>query len=158
MEKLDIITIILTALFLGLGSFIFRGKPEEDVFKSLKLFPNWMKLLGFIIVLLSFVLPWTLGLLHDGKNLIGIQAGNIGLFVICFSRDKQEDEMTNQIRLKSFYRSVMGGFLYLFLMNAIEVIWGASFYDPGAWGIMFIILFFYLIHFSVTKSKIRSAE
>ncbi|WP_347838288.1 hypothetical protein [uncultured Draconibacterium sp.] len=151
--------LVLVVLSLGLVSWLFKEKNDEAVFKKLKLFPRWFKLVGIVVVICAITLPWIFkSLLVDGSNYIGVIYVNFGLFLICFSRDKVEDEMSNLIRLKSFYRSFGAGFVGFFFLTYIENSVSDDFSQLSADTLLAVILGFYLVSYYVTKSKIRSAE
>lgn len=160
MEIISILIIIAAILFVALFSWLFKEKKEKAVFKKLVLFPRWFKFLGLSIFVVSVIVPFhsSIDLLIDGKNYIGLNFANLGLFLLCFSKDKQEDEMSNLIRLKSFYRSVVIGFAYVFVITAVEFIQGERFDSIPAIQLVTFILLVYLVSYYITKSKIRSAE
>jgi ABC-type xylose transport system permease subunit len=122
------------------------------------LFPRWVKYAGVVVFFVSVIIPFYTNLLIEGKNYLGVTFANLGLFLICFSRDKLEDEMSNLIRLKSFYRSVALGFVYVFVFTAIDFILGNTFDLIPAVQLVTFILLVYLANYYITKSKIRSAK
>jgi drug/metabolite transporter superfamily protein YnfA len=107
MDIKSFLFLVVAILSVGLFAYLFKEKNEDAVFKQIRLFPRRFKFLGLFVILCSVILPWIFeGLLVDGSNYIGATYLNLGLSLICFSRDKTEDEMLNIIRLKSFYRSM----------------------------------------------------
>jgi predicted membrane channel-forming protein YqfA (hemolysin III family) len=150
-----IIVICVVLLFIALGIWILKDNPEKAVFKKLILFPQWFKYLGIVIFLVGAILPFELGLLYEGQNFLGLQIANMGLFLICFSKDKNEDEMINLIRLKSLYRSVIMGFLYSAIVFAIRVFSNNEGEHTPATQLVMFILLVYLFNFYITKSRIR---
>jgi len=151
--------LVLLVLSVGLVSWLFQGKNEETVFKKLKLFPRWFKFLGLVVIFCSVTLPWIFErLLIDGSNYLGGIYLNFGLFIICFSRDKIEDEMSNLVRLKSFYRSFGAGIVGFFLITYIDNTVSDDFSRLPADTLLATILGVYLVSYYVTKLKIRSAE
>jgi len=160
MELKSTMFVISALLFISLFFWLFREKKEEAVFKKLILFPRWIKYVGLVVFVGSVILPFhtDIDLLIDGKNYIGINFANLGLFLTCFSKDRLEDEMSNLIRLKSFYRSAVIGFASVFVFTAIEFIHGERFDLMPAVELITFILLFYLASYYFTKSKIRSAE
>ena len=151
--------LVLVVLSVGLVSWLFGDKNEDAVFKKLKLFPRWFKFLGLVIILCSVSLPWIFkSLLVEGSNYLGMIYINFGLFLICFSRDKIEDEMSNIVRLKSFYRSFGAGVVGFFFLTYIENSVSDDFSQLPADTLLATILGIYLVSYYITKSKIRSAE
>ena len=76
--------------------------------KSLPLFPNKFKKIGFVVIILSFLIPtvWRLikgsGLPHAEtiKTLVKVFSF-IGFIMIVFSKEKIEDEFVNLCRLRA---------------------------------------------------------
>ena len=159
-EIKSILFVVAAILFVGLFFWLFKEKKEEAVFKKLVLFPRWFKYVGLFVFVAAVIIPFhsKFDLLIDGKNYVGLNFANLGLFLICFSRDKHEDEMSNLIRLKAFYRSVILGFVYVFVMTATEFIHGERFESIPAVQLITFTLLIYLVDYYITKSKIRSAE
>lgn len=158
MEIKSILLIVAALVFLGLSVWTGGEKKEVAVFKKLCLFPRWVKIIGLVVFASSLILPFKFDMLMGGKNYIGANFANIGLFLICFSKDKLEDEMTNMIRLKSLYRSVIISFVYATAFFAIYVVNDKQAEHTPAIGLVFIILFFYFINYNVTKFKIKRAK
>ena len=158
-KLVQLLLLVLVVLSIGLVSWLFKDKNEDAVFKKLKLFPRWFKFLGLVIVICAVSLPWIFQqLLVDGGNHLGSIYIIFGLFLICFSRDKIEDEMSNIIRLKSFYRSFGAGVVGFYFLTYIENSVSDDFSQLSADTLLAVILGFYLVSYYVTKSKIRSAE
>ncbi|MBN1984772.1 MAG: hypothetical protein JW761_00645 [Prolixibacteraceae bacterium] len=153
-----IVVICVVVMFIAFGIWITKDNYEKAVFKKLILFPRWFKYLGIVIFLVGAILPFELGLLYEGKNFLGLQIANMGLFLICFSKDKNEDEMINLVRLKSFYRSVISGFLFSAVLYAISVFSGNEGNYTSATELVMFILIVYLFNFYITKSRIRSEK
>ncbi len=158
MELKTILIIAVALIFFGLMIWMFQGKSEKEVFKKLRLFPRWFKYLGLVIFIISAILPFKYDLLYEGKNYIGVNSASLGLFLICFARDKIEDEMTNLIRLKSFYSSVVLGFVYVTVTYMFNVIGENEGDFISGIQLVFFILVIYLVSYYITKSKIRSEK
>ncbi|WP_319511929.1 hypothetical protein [uncultured Draconibacterium sp.] len=157
METESILLGIAAALFILVAGWIFKDKSESYVFKTLNLLPRWMKYVGLIWVILSVILSIIFDFMFDVNNILGIQSANIGLLVICFSKDRVEDEMTNNLRLKSFYKSAILGFAFMMIMDFVELLLGGESF-MSSYVLVAIILSMYLFTFYAIKSKIRSAE
>ncbi len=146
--------LVLMVLSVGLVSWLFKEKNEKAVFKKLKLFPRWFKFIGLVIIFCSVSLPWIFQrLLIDESNYLG---GIYKFWIV--SRDKIEDEMSNLVRLKSFYRSFGAGIVGFFLITYINNSVSDDFFRLPADTLLATILGVYLVSYYVTKSKIRSAE
>ncbi|OIN58249.1 hypothetical protein [Arsenicibacter rosenii] len=75
-----------------------------------------------------------------------------GLLFVGFSREKLEDEMINQLRLKALQASVYLN--YALLMLAIVLIYGLEFYNVLMYN-MFTVLLFFILYFQLTLRKNR---
>nr|WP_293846009.1 hypothetical protein [uncultured Arsenicibacter sp.] len=75
-----------------------------------------------------------------------------GLLFIGFSRERLEDEMINQLRLKALQASVYLN--YALLMLAIMLIYGLGFYNILMYN-MFTVLLFFIVYFQLTLRKNR---
>ena len=163
MELKKVLIIAGALAFFAIAIWIFHDKSEKAVFKPLRLFPRWVKYLGLTWAILSlilsivFSLKWEDNFTFDGENYIGILSTNFGLLLICFSKDKIEDEMTNMIRLKSFYRSVILGFSVIVFFDILEILLGGTSLTESFSSIS-MVLFLYLIIFYSTKSKVRTLK
>lgn len=163
MELKTILIILVVILFVAISGWTFQDKSEKAVFKPLRLFPRWVKYLGLTWAILSlilsvmFILVFDFDILIDGKNLIGVLSANFGLLLICFSKDKIEDEMTNMIRLKSFYSTVFFGFSGILILDVLEILLGGSSLIPS-FSMISLILSIYLVSFYITKSKLQSGK
>ncbi len=161
MELKKVLIIAGALTFFAITVWILHDKSEKAVFKPLRLFPRWVKYLGLIWTILSYTLSVVFfsvlkdEFMFEGKNYIGVLSGNIGLLLICLSKDKIEDEMTNMIRLKSFYRSVIIGFSAIVFFDILEILLGGTSLTDS-FGFISMVLFLYLIMFYSTKSKVRN--
>ena len=151
------VLIIFTAvIFIFIGSWLAKGKPDKEVSLKLRLFPNWFKKLGSIWILLSFVVSFIFNLWKNEPNYFLIESINLGLFMICFAREKIEDEMTNQIRLKALYYTVIVAFVGVFFLSILEFLIEKGDYNIKAYFLIFYILIVYLVTFYRIKLSARS--
>lgn len=153
MEKYVFAVIVL--VFLGLAYFLFPRKPKGNNLRSLVLFPHWFKPLGIVLALVSFVLVAFLDF-TDEEIWKGIATHciNMGLFFVCFSKDKLEDELTNTVRLHAFYTSVISGFAFLVLMHFLDYVMGNDEYIYPARQLITIILAVYAFRYAALKRKV----
>lgn len=156
MELKKVLIISSALAFFAIVVWIFYDKSEKAVFKPLRLLPRWVKYMGLTWAILSLILSIVFSFVlkdnftFDGENYIGILSINFGLLLICFSKDKIEDEMTNMIRLKSFYRSVIIGFSVIVFFDIVEILLGGTSLTES-FSFISMILFLYLILFYSTK-------
>jgi hypothetical protein len=115
--------------FILLAGYIFVAlyiKPPKnrpiDVFKlNTNLLPYWSKFISlgwiaFVIFHAYFIrrIPWV----ENNFLLVGV---NFGLVVICFSKSRNEDEFSMQIRWKSMYTSVITLFGFFGFAGAMKI-------------------------------------
>lgn len=138
------------------------------------LFPNRYKLVG-LIILVPFLLlgiafrffdfgfdAWTIHM--NGKSIFGGSTQNltdevaltgiiVGLLLIAFSREKQEDEFINQIRLESLQWAVLIN--YILLIVAIWVVYDAAFIDVMMYNMLTVLVFF-IVRFHIVLARNKS--
>lgn len=142
-------------VFLGIGFFMIRKKSEKNISEGLLLFPHSFKPIGIVWALVSFVLVAFLDFRDEPVwKAIASHSINLGLFLVCFSKDKLEDELTNSIRLHAFYTSVVAGFVVLILMHFLDFLLGNNGYVYPARQFVTIILAVYAFRYASIKRKV----
>lgn len=120
MSFLDIYPIVLAVVFTFLiGWLLPKSGKSYDVFRlRLDLFPYWFKWLGAGLIVVSVCITLLLFRLEESRNHFLLANINFALFLILFSKERKEDEFSEQIRLKAF--------VYAFIsFVAILIIYGA---------------------------------
>ena len=128
---------------------------------DLVLFPGYFKVLGVALVLLAFVVPITIKLLHievglDQKEFfreIVFSAINLGLFFFALSGNKIEDERTLGIRMKAMAFAFLWGVLYVVVWPLVNYFFKFSSKALSGQQIMLSMLIVYLIIFYLQKRK-----
>ena len=85
--------------------------------------PNVFKSIGLLIAIIAFLLLVFKGQLAEDVTMlrsIARQGLIIGLLLISLSRDKEEDEMTVQLRAQSYAMGFIVGVLYALTMPYVE--------------------------------------
>lgn len=147
---------LVVALFLGFGIWIGRTKSEKGLPLSLHLLPHAFKLVGLLIAILAFVFV----AYSDFENQeiwkqIGRHCINLGLFIYCFSKDKAEDELTNSIRLRSLFTSVISVIIVNILINFLNTLLGGGESQIEAADKLITLMFFvYAFSFASLKRKV----
>ena len=147
------------------------GKKIFDM-KSYLLIANRYKVWGWLIFIIStivcvyltyFVDDFSLGkfeitlsdnIIINGNifNTIFLVGIFIGLLMICFSSEKQEDEYISQLRLKSWQWAVL--ISYAILIIACATIYGLDFLNVMAYNMFTIpIVFIFKFYWSLYKFK-----
>ena len=153
MEKYVFAVIVI--VFLGVAYFLYPRKSKDNILQGLILFPHWFKPIGIIWALVSFVLVAFLDVQNEPVwKVIAIHSINLGLFFVCFSKDKLEDELTNSIRLHAFYTSVVSGFVILVLMHFLDFLLGNNDFIYPARQLITVILIVYAFSYASIKRKV----
>lgn len=101
------ITMLLT--YIAIMGFVLPGATVgTDIFKvKIRLLPYWFKFVSFVwfFAVLCYSIQYVaVRFLENNFLVTGI---NLALLLIAVSRDKKEDEFSNQIRLRSMYLSAI---------------------------------------------------
>lgn len=156
MNFFDIYPLFLAVILVFLlGWLLPKSGKTYDVFKlRLDLFPNWFKIIGVAWFIATFFLVLlVLGFKDSGLYFLLVNA-NFSLFVILFSKEKREDELSEQVRLKAFVYAFISFIGAIIIYGAIK---GSSFVTPAVFsGFKFVLifmgiaLFVSLIYFYIT--------
>jgi hypothetical protein len=135
--------------------------------KNSLLIPNRCKVFGWIIFVVFGFIGWQSGgwdlnpifthvIVDQGWHIeikilttIGLIGAILGLMMICFSREKQEDEYISLIRLKSWQWAILISYCILIIASAI--VYGISFlqvmlFNMFTTPLIFIIKFYYSLY------------
>ena len=152
------IIILIAIIFVIIVNKVVKDRPEKDLFKQLGLFPRWVKYSGMIWFIISLVIHYYLDFSFEQKNFIAVHSMNFGLFLICFSTDKIEDERTNVVRLRSFYRSVILGYVTVTTYYLVHYLMEYPDFSIPASQVLFFIFIIYLANFYYSKMDLRSEK
>lgn len=146
-----IVAVFIASIWLG-GR---KNKSKKELDHQLFLFPNFFKPIGLIIAIVSVVLV-AYSDTQDAETwkAIAMHSINLGLFFYCFAKDKQEDELTASVRLRSFYTSVISGIILLIIMHFIDFLLGNESYVYPARQFITILLGVYAFSFASLKRKV----
>ena len=116
------------------------------------LLPKKFKLVGIAIIILAYIIPVFLGLLHLFPNLTGWKQDVsktgllLGLFVIAIARENIEDEFVSNCRLKSMFASFLVSIV--FYLGTITVpLLRIQVFSYSGFRVLFFELSIYLILF-----------
>jgi hypothetical protein len=118
------------------------------------LFPNGMKTIGIVTILsgiILFFIAKPLGLIVSFPGWYIIATG---LFVFALSKEKQEDEMIESIRLRSFLISTIGVIAFVMTYDLIMYLDGSLNYI-NAIQIICLQLFIHTVWFRYEMSRIK---
>ena len=147
--------ILLVAYLIIMWHLFPNGRKSLDVFKlNPVLLPSWWKLVG--LGWLTFVIVYSImeGNLNPTTNTFLLTGLYFGLLLITFSKEKNEDEFSAQIRIKAMYISIITLFFAVGMLSCLSIATPASFKDfPIQILIMMFnsVLIVYLAYFYWTK-------
>ena len=150
-------TIVIISYLVIFVRILPTGKSNMDVFERVPvLLPFWWKFIG--IGWLLFVLGYSLfqGNFNSSTNTFLLSGMYFGLILIAFSKEKNEDEFSEQTRVKAMFHSVISLFLLAGIYSAYEIIEPNSFPENSfIWFMMLLnaTLIVYLGYFYFSKYR-----
>lgn len=104
MEMIRSFQYIIVVLYVVLLALLFpKSGTTYDLFKlRLRLYPFWMKFVSLGVILIFIILILVFDVCSAEWESCLIAVINLNLFVLVFSKEKYEDEFSEQIRFKSF--------------------------------------------------------
>lgn len=147
--------ILLIAYLIGTWHLFPKGRNSLDVFKlNPVLLPNWCKFTGLAWIAFVFIYSITEGNFNPSTNNFLLAGMYFGLLQIAFSREKNEDEFSSQIRIKAMYISIISIFIIVGYISSISITAQDSLKDFSFQFIMMMfnaVLIVYLAYFYWTK-------
>lgn len=158
MGKQEIFNIVFTGLYLVLFIYLLpKSGATYNLFKiKLNLFPHWVKMISFVLVLISFALAVYMYHKVDYWNYIFILNLNFSLFLMLFSRVKEEDELTEFLRFRALTFAFItllvltGAYGFLSVGRYMNIFGLNYLYIQGFTG---LALFVAVVYFHFTKYK-----
>lgn len=104
MESFSNIRLIIIVFYIVLFGYLFpKSGTTYDLFKlRLNLYPYWMKFVSIALILSCLIIIIVIDNFLDERVQTFITIVNLSLFILVFSKEKFEDEFSEQIRFKSF--------------------------------------------------------
>lgn len=135
----------------------------EKTKNELKLFPNYFKKIGLGIILLDIIFVVIVGLffketdfIQSNKKYMGIFSYDfllIGIAVICFTKEKIEDERTVALRTQSMAIAFVFGIGFTIFSPFTSLIFENSIEFQESRQVTFIMLGTYLFYFIARKNS-----
>ena len=135
----------------------------EKTKKVLPLFPNYFKKIGLGIILLNIIFLVLvklylrdLDLFQNYKSEIKILSFDIlliGIFIICLSEDKVEDERTLVLRTQSMAMAFLFGIGTTLIGPFISILFNDPIEFEESKSVIFLMLFTYLVFFIGRKKS-----
>ncbi|MBS1574065.1 MAG: hypothetical protein JST09_02075 [Bacteroidetes bacterium] len=116
------------------------------------LLPKKFKLVGLSVIILAYIIPVFMGLLHLFPNLSGWKQDMsktgllLGLFVIAITSENIEDEFVRDCRLKSMFVSFLVSIM-IYLGTIIVPLLSIKVFSYSGFRVLFFELSIYLISF-----------
>ncbi|MDX9930236.1 MAG: hypothetical protein RBS37_10335 [Bacteroidales bacterium] len=155
--KLISTTLLIVIALIALLTFRFRTGKQYEIRKLVRLFPFWVKYLGFAIAVISIAIHWRN--LSDDTVLSSFwQFGfTIGLLVIGLSKERNEDEMMMSLRLNSVFMAFFAGIMAHLIFSLMELIQEGNLdsLDPLYTNTTGYILLVYIIGFHIAKMTVN---
>jgi len=122
MHFFDIFALILSILFVFLfGWLVPKTGKTHDIFKmQLDLFPVWFKFVSIIWILITVLLTIFVFRQVEKWAYFLVVNLNFASFIFFFSKDKVEDEYSEQLRLKAFYYAFISFAVFSIMYGAIK--------------------------------------
>lgn len=137
-------------------------KQSQAINNTAAFFPNYFKKIGLGIILLAVAIPVSAKLLSyefagEEKDFYKVIIFNVlilGLFFVAWARDKFEDEMTMQIRMKAIGFTIMTAVFYMTLRPIIDLILQDPVSKMSAQELMLFILLMYILFYKLQKRSV----
>jgi hypothetical protein len=159
MDIEKIIKLFFVLAFLAFGTLIRSKKKRILIDKKVKLLPYLVRFAGGLISLVCFAGNFIQDI--NGVTLwkdywqLGIVTG---FLLICFSRERIEDEMIDQLRQYAVFISFFAGIIFHLIILLLNILGGGKASDYNSIGLVVFILMIYLIIFHIEKRKLKHEE
>ena len=152
-------SLLMLVIYISLITVIIpKSAFDFDLYKiKFRLLPYWFKALSIVLITVALVIY--LFNSEFEKALAYLQSSiNLALFVFLFSKQKSEDEYTEQLRIKSFTYSFVSFVALVGAFSAIDINTSDSSFIINRFALSLLIgasLLMTLIYFYVTLYKLK---
>ena len=134
-------------------------KQSQVINSTALLFPNYFKKIGILLILVSVAVAVAIKFLFPElepaqKELYKIIFYNmliLGLFFAAWSRDKFEDEMTLQVRMKAISFTFMTAVFYVIVRPFADMVMNDAAVELGSRELMIFMLMMYILFYKLQK-------
>jgi len=134
-------------------------KQSQAINNTAAFFPNHFKKIGLIVALLPVALIFLAKYFFpdtptETKLIVKDFLFNVtilGILIIAWSRDKEEDEMSMQNRLQALGFVVFTAVLMMMINPLVNLFWGEPFQEMSAKQLMLFILLGYIVFYKIRK-------
>lgn len=101
---MEVYSLIILFIYMVLVIYIIPKRGLEfDLYKiKFRLFPHWFKIIAIMWIVITIVVAILFSNSLENSDEYLVSAINLSLFIFLFSKQKYEDEFSEQIRFKSF--------------------------------------------------------
>ncbi|MCF6331967.1 MAG: hypothetical protein L3J11_01675 [Draconibacterium sp.] len=120
---MEIFSLVVLFVYLGLIVYIIPKRGLEfDLFQvKFSLLPHWFKIVSVVWIVVSIIVAILFSSLLEKSDEYLVSALNLSLFILIFSKQKNEDEFSEQIRFKSFTYSFVSFIALAGAFGAISI-------------------------------------
>ena len=134
-------------------------KQSQAINNTAAFFPNYFKKIGLGLILVAIALPLSAKFLapetiehqKDFYKVLFFNVLILGLFFIAWSKDKFEDEMTMQLRMKAIGFTLMTSVFYIIFRPIVDLVMQEPVTAMTAQELMMFILFMYILFYKLQK-------
>lgn len=134
-------------------------KQSQAINNTAAFFPNYFKKIGLGLIIVAIALPLSAKFLKlevtevqkDFYKVLFFNVLILGLFFVAWAKDKFEDEMTMQIRMKAIGFTFMTSVFYIIFRPVIDLILQDPVTNMSAQELMIFMLFMYILFYKLQK-------
>lgn len=134
-------------------------KQSQAINNTAAFFPNYFKKIGLGLIIIAIAIPLSAKFLKlevtevqkDFYKVLFFNVLILGLFFVAWSKDKFEDEMTMQIRMKAIGFTFMTSVFYIIFRPIIDLILQDPVTNMSAQELMIFMLFMYILFYKLQK-------
>lgn len=129
--------------------------------RTLRLLPTSFKTVGMVVMVLAIASLVLVKVMHvqidsPAKELLRILTVDlflVGLLCIAFARDRMEDEMTTELRIRSMASAFLFAVIFVMVMPIISLVAGDPIEDMKGQQVIITMLIIYLLRFYTSKRR-----
>jgi hypothetical protein len=129
--------------------------------RTLRLLPTSFKTVGMVVMVLAIASLVLVKVMHvqidsPAKELLRILTVDlflVGLLSIAFARDRMEDEMTTELRIRSMASAFLFAVIFVMVMPIISLVAGDPIEDMKGQQVIMTMLIIYLLRYYTSKRR-----
>ncbi|WP_319501218.1 hypothetical protein [uncultured Draconibacterium sp.] len=153
---------IILGIYIALLYYIIPSSSLSfDLYnRKFRLLPNWFKYVALIFTIVALIVIFAFKDSIDNQRDVVVSVFNLTLFMVFFSKQKTEDEFSEEVRFKAFAYSFVSFVALIFALGAMRVAGS----DDSDWsnfiiqafmggGLLIATLYFYFTLYKLRKEK-----